>query len=356
MKWNDLTMKKKASLIKEAIKHDMLKLSDIKNNYDDGGYLSYIEQLAKKKAKDWEKDEDEVLTMLLNDNTYNYKAFYDNNREQALAMLTENPEVHFSDVGKTVYHPTFSNESIYSGKKSDYNPRGTVGGRWENSEYRPSYSQIINEDFDYNKTKDYLEGSGESVDSYYKDIYSKLDNMKKYPNFLTLETYYPIISKFAKTGHSSLGVAGIIPNSKGDAQIGSINIDKGSKNKDYNLIANNCSDATRCGLEEAFGKKLNAFLFTTPGDVQDWALEELGGIPKIKGDSIFNPIEGRYIIDNSSNNKKKKERGTSTVYIPANKKQREKLIEYIRKGKEENKFDEGGELRDNTYVKLFKKI
>jgi len=45
-------------------------------------------------------------------------------------MLTANPNAHFTDIGKTVYHPTFSNESIYSGKVSDYNPRGTIGGSW----------------------------------------------------------------------------------------------------------------------------------------------------------------------------------------------------------------------------------
>jgi hypothetical protein len=65
---------------------------------------------------------------MLNDNTYNYRAFYDNNRKMAIKSLSDPSGAHFSDVGKTMYHPTFSNESIYSGNVSDYNPLGLVGG------------------------------------------------------------------------------------------------------------------------------------------------------------------------------------------------------------------------------------
>ena len=168
MKWNDLSMKEKAAIIKVGVANGITKLDDIKNKFDDGGYLDYMEKLAKKKARDWGENEDEILTMMLNDNTYNYRAFYDNNRELALKMLTEDPEAHFSDVGKTVYHPTFSNESIYSGKKSQYNPRGTIGGTWKGNEYVPSESQLKNKDFNYRYTKSYLKGSEEYISNKYK--------------------------------------------------------------------------------------------------------------------------------------------------------------------------------------------
>jgi len=52
-----------------------------------------------------------------------------------MKILTADPKAHFTDIGKTVYHPTFSNESSYSGKVSDFNPRGTVGGSWNEEDY-----------------------------------------------------------------------------------------------------------------------------------------------------------------------------------------------------------------------------
>ena len=46
---------------------------------------------------------------------------------------------------------------------------------------------------------------------------------------------------------------------------------------DYNLVTNNCSDATREVLEAVFGKKADVVGFTTPGDVRDFAIEN-GGV------------------------------------------------------------------------------
>lgn len=176
--WNKLSMKEKAALIKVAVSNGLTDLDLIKNKYNEfaeGGstkssnkeYYSYMEKLATKKAKDWGEDSDITLTHMLNSNDYNYRIFYDSNKENALAMLTADPEAHFTDIGKTVYHPTFSNESFYSGKKSDYNPRGTVGGSWNGFEYVPSKSQLDNKDFNYNKTKRYLTNTPEYIDPKY---------------------------------------------------------------------------------------------------------------------------------------------------------------------------------------------
>lgn len=62
---------------------------------------------------------------MLNDNTYNYKQMYEDNPDYNIQ------EGHFKDTYKTVYHPTFSNESMYSGQKSQYNPEGIIGGWWD---------------------------------------------------------------------------------------------------------------------------------------------------------------------------------------------------------------------------------
>ena len=127
-------------------------------------FYTWLDQIAEKKASEWTKipmkplTTDEVYTEMLNDPTYNYKEFYEGQPFLANSMLYAPQFAHFSDYAKTMYHPTFSNESIYSGKVSDYNPYGIVGGSWneEGTEYTPSMSQLANY-WNYNRTRDYLD-------------------------------------------------------------------------------------------------------------------------------------------------------------------------------------------------------
>ena len=127
-------------------------------------FYTWLDQIAEKKASEWTKipmkplTTDEVYTEMLNDPTYNYKEFYEGQPFLANAMLYAPEFAHFSDYAKTMYHPTFSNESIYSGKVSDYNPYGIVGGSWNESgtEYAPSISQLANY-WTNNRTRDYLD-------------------------------------------------------------------------------------------------------------------------------------------------------------------------------------------------------
>ena len=127
-------------------------------------FYTWLGQIAEKKASEWTKipmkplTTDEVYTEMLNDPTYNYKEFYEGQPFLANAMLYAPEFAHFSDYAKTMYHPTFSNESIYSGKVSDYNPYGIVGGSWNETgtEYTPSMSQLANY-WNYNRTRDYLD-------------------------------------------------------------------------------------------------------------------------------------------------------------------------------------------------------
>ena len=65
---------------------------------------------------------------LLNDSTYNYRHFYDTKPLEAERMLHDDPYAHFTNIAKTAFHPTFSNESDYSRRPSVYNPRSIVGG------------------------------------------------------------------------------------------------------------------------------------------------------------------------------------------------------------------------------------
>lgn len=311
-------------------------------------YYSIMEKVAKENYKKWGyNNEDEALIHLLNATDYDYRGYYNKYPESRA-----NADTHWTDEFKTVYHPTFSKDSIYSGKKSQFNPRGTIGGRWDGLEYRPSYSQVFNNDFDFNKTNLYLRNSGnrEYIDRYYQDIYDRAKELEKINGAVTLDTYYPIISSYPWTGHSSLQVSGLIPNYQGDAQIGSLYIDKGGNDKDYNLVTNNCSDATRCALEKIFDKKINPILFTTPGDVQDFALDELGGIKYRIDNMLYSNQDGAYKSYDKEFLDKIEKKGRSTVYIPVTKEQKNKLIEYIQKGKQNREFANGGKL---NYLNLF---
>lgn len=100
----------------------------------DNDYYSIMEKVAKDNYRNWGfNNEDEALAHALNDNTYDYRGFY-NKYPKSKA----NADTHWTDEFKTVYHPTFSVESKYSGKKSKFNPEGLVGGYWEEDSFIPA--------------------------------------------------------------------------------------------------------------------------------------------------------------------------------------------------------------------------
>lgn len=103
--------------------------------------------------------------------------------------------------------------------------------------------------------------------------------VKPAPVKAELRTYYPIISKYPYTGHSELRIYGNGPSNRPTV------ISSGGYHPDYNLVTNNCSDATRCAVEQIYGEEINPFLFTTPGDVRDFLLE--------KGVDIYRKSKGQ---------------------------------------------------------------
>ena len=147
---------------------------------------------------------------------------------------------------------------------------------------------------------------------------------------IELKTYKPLHKEYPFTGHSSLD----IPIDEDTAYIQGwyspygISIDKTSNSKDYNLVTNNCADATLGALNYIFGTKEKPLLFTTPGDVRDYAINKLHG--KVTRD----------------------ENGIDTILIPRNKynakRISKKALEWA-KGKDEDtvyEFDykDGGQI------------
>lgn len=75
------------------------------------------------------------------DSTYDYEGYYNQYPAQAWAMLGNDPEAHFVDEFKTVYHPTFSDQSKYSGIVDvRFNPEGIIGGTWSENGKRYTLS------------------------------------------------------------------------------------------------------------------------------------------------------------------------------------------------------------------------
>lgn len=130
MKWDELSMTQKADVISMAVKAGMKDLNSIKSFYNEsvgssreykkGGYLDWKEKASNYKHLDID-----------NDNTYDYEGWYNENPERAWNLLKDDPNAHFDDRYKTVYHPTFSTQSKYSGVRDDrFNPQGLIGGTW----------------------------------------------------------------------------------------------------------------------------------------------------------------------------------------------------------------------------------
>lgn len=173
----------------ELPKYDTGKTSTEKK--DD--FYSWMDKLADKKAQDWTKvpmkplDPALVEMQMLNDPQYNYETFYNLEPFMAERMLQADPDAHFTDIGKTMYHPTFSDESAFSGYVNDFNPLGIIGGSWNEAGdvYTPSRDQL-EKYFNYETTRRYLDRAEKkpvriNIPEFHK---GKGDNRSKYYDFV----------------------------------------------------------------------------------------------------------------------------------------------------------------------------
>lgn len=136
-KWNDLSMTQKGEVIKMAVKSNIKDIESIRNLYNEYAKGGPISSFDKRTYDIWKREMGLKRQLDIdNDNTYDYESYYNADPEAAWRMLNDkDTSVHFVDTYKTVYHPTFSKESIYSGKKDPkYNPDGLEGGSWLNNQ------------------------------------------------------------------------------------------------------------------------------------------------------------------------------------------------------------------------------
>ena len=146
--WDALSMREKAEMMRVAVRNGITNLQEIRQEYNEfaeGGdtenddYYATMEKVAEENYKNWGfNNPDEALVHALNDYTYDYRGYY-----QKYPQSRANADTHWTDEFKTVYHPTFSNESRYSGQKSIYNPLGLPGGFWVGETFVPRAWQVV---------------------------------------------------------------------------------------------------------------------------------------------------------------------------------------------------------------------
>lgn len=102
---------------------------------------------------DWARNTSSNLRISFIDPTYDYRTYYNSVTPYERNLIRFAPQgTHFTDIGKTPKHPTFSNESIYSNKKYP-------GGTWNGNVFVPNIWQFGNNG---NKARNkYMNNSGE---------------------------------------------------------------------------------------------------------------------------------------------------------------------------------------------------
>lgn len=154
MKWSDLSMTERARIIALGVQSGITNLNDIRKGYNSfarGGYTKWKEKIKEHKSIDID-----------NDPTYDYEGFYNSDPDRAWDMMNKGSDAHFIDEYKTALHPSFSNQSIYSGHVNKFNPKGIVGGTWiDDNNYQLSQSQF-DSDWDTDVTLDYFNQAEDS--------------------------------------------------------------------------------------------------------------------------------------------------------------------------------------------------
>ena len=83
------------------------------------------------------------------DPTYDYKSWYNEDPNRAYALLNDDPSAHFDDKWKTPYHPTFSDQSVYSNVKHP-------GGTWGRRDFRDIYYAPFASNVPFNRRLNYI--------------------------------------------------------------------------------------------------------------------------------------------------------------------------------------------------------
>lgn len=90
-------------------------------------YKKIMHNVAKNNWQQWgDNSEEDAYTRIMQDKDYDYKGYY-----SKYPNSKANASTHWTDEFKGASHPTFSDESVYSGKYDPiFNPNAFTGGHW----------------------------------------------------------------------------------------------------------------------------------------------------------------------------------------------------------------------------------
>lgn len=155
--WDDLSWEERAQMMRVAVGNGITGLKEIKeayNSFAEGGemddaYEKWLENEARLNSKIWKVPYEDALEQMRNDRSYDYRRFYELQKAEPFNKEYQRDlkgNAHYNDVGKSVYHPTASIGSYYSGRVDPvYNPTGAKFGEWRNNghEYRMSNDMLM---------------------------------------------------------------------------------------------------------------------------------------------------------------------------------------------------------------------
>lgn len=131
---------------------------------------------------DWAKNTSSNLGISFIDPTYDYRAYYNSITPYERNLIRFAPQgSHFTDIGKTPKHPTFSNESKYSNKK-------TPGGTWNGNVFVPSIWQFGNNGNEVRNK--YMNNSGEGYFNGRVDVFPKYRKKSENGTSVSLTSSY----------------------------------------------------------------------------------------------------------------------------------------------------------------------
>lgn len=98
-----------------------------------GNNLHFKGGKDKRSFSDWANKASAYKGIKIKDDpTYDYKGWYNEDPNRAYALLNDDPNAHFDDRWKTPYHPTYSDQSVFSNAKHP-------GGTWGRRDFRDIY-------------------------------------------------------------------------------------------------------------------------------------------------------------------------------------------------------------------------
>lgn len=284
--WDSLSMKDKAEMMKVAIQNGVTTLPEIKEAYnkfakggptkwtmqDEAGYR-YWRQNLPKNLRD------------TNDNDCDMRAAYKagmqpmwNNEDKDYHLQSRDPES--GRILKAPHHPTYLKALIEDSSPGYYPTMDSKGNTYTetwpgNTMFQKKEVEVPYKAYGGNLFYEGGETAMKDLDTpLVPSAPNELEEVEVYPTFMSLSTHYPIVSQYPFTGHSQIEAWTKTPDyllSQGD-HYGATVTKKGS-DVDYNLITNNCSDATMNALEKLSGVKYNKGLFTTPGDARQFFID-----------------------------------------------------------------------------------